>query len=180
MLCEKVISSAGEPLSPGEAFRHIFEALASGLILPGGHGLLDPCEKTPSNALAGLSKQDLEDITVSAQVKIMLFMLPKIIMLIDRTIEVALLSISNRSFLFPQHCLRLLAFRQIHKVLGIDQVQMRGRKKKLENENGEASEGDAEKTKKKMKTETEEQEAENGNPVNQSSSEATNMESSTN
>lgn len=68
MLCEKVISSAGEPLAPGEALRHTFEAIASGLLLPGGTGLLDPCEKEPTDALSSLTRQEREDITSSAQV----------------------------------------------------------------------------------------------------------------
>jgi zinc finger RNA-binding protein len=55
-------------LTPGEAFRHILESIASGLILPGGAGLADPCEKDPVDALAGLSCQEREDITSSAQV----------------------------------------------------------------------------------------------------------------
>lgn len=46
---------------------------------------MDPCEKDPVDALAGLSAQAREDITASAQ-----------------------------------HALRLVAFRQIHKVLGMD------------------------------------------------------------
>lgn len=70
LLCEKVISSAGEPLTPGEALRHTFEAIASGLLLPGGAGLLDPCEKEPTDALASLTRQEREDITSSAQVNI--------------------------------------------------------------------------------------------------------------
>ena len=63
-----MISSAGEPLNPGEALRHTFEALASGLLLPGGSGLIDPCEKEPTDALANLTRQEREDITSSAQV----------------------------------------------------------------------------------------------------------------
>ena len=63
-----MISSAGEPLAPGEALRHTFEAIASGLLLPGGTGLLDPCEKEPTDALSSLTRQEREDITSSAQV----------------------------------------------------------------------------------------------------------------
>lgn len=53
--------------------------------LAGSPGLLDPCEREPVDALAGLTDQAREDITASAQ-----------------------------------HALRLVAFRQIHKVLGMD------------------------------------------------------------
>ncbi|XP_021939050.1 zinc finger RNA-binding protein-like isoform X2 [Zootermopsis nevadensis] len=85
LLVEKFISSAGQPLSPGDALRQIMEALASGILLPGGPGLLDPCEKDPSDVAGNMLPQQREDITASAQ-----------------------------------HALRLIAFRQIHKVLGMD------------------------------------------------------------
>lgn len=86
LFVEKVISSAGFPISPGDCLRRIMEALASGFLI-NGPGLLDPCEKDPQDALQELSKQQREDLTVSAQ-------------------------------LF----LRYMAFRQIFKVLGMDQL----------------------------------------------------------
>ncbi|XP_052794013.1 zinc finger RNA-binding protein-like isoform X2 [Mya arenaria] len=85
LLVEKCVSSAPTPLSPGDALRRLFECIASGVLLPGGPGLLDPCEKDPVDAASGLSNQEREDITASAQ-----------------------------------HALRLIAYRQIHKVLGMD------------------------------------------------------------
>lgn len=69
LMCEKVIASAGQHLSPGDALRRVFEALASGLLLPGSPGLLDPCEKDPIDAASPLSAQEREDITASAQVR---------------------------------------------------------------------------------------------------------------
>ncbi|GIY38699.1 zinc finger RNA-binding protein [Caerostris extrusa] len=72
LLVEKVLSSCGQPLSPGDALRR-------------SSGLLDPCEKDPTDAAGSLTNQEREDITASAQ-----------------------------------HALRLIAFRQIHKVLGMD------------------------------------------------------------
>lgn len=83
---EKVISSAGFPISPGDCMRRIMEALSSGFLI-NGPGLLDPCEKDPTDALVNLTKQEREDLTVSAQ-------------------------------LF----LRYIAFRQIYKVLGMEQL----------------------------------------------------------
>lgn len=66
---EKVLSSSPPPpLSPGEALRRVMEALASGIMLPGGPGLLDPCEKEPVDAAGLLNAQQREDITASAQV----------------------------------------------------------------------------------------------------------------
>lgn len=54
------------PLSPGDCVRRVMEALSTGLLI-NGPGVLDPCEKDPHDALAGLSKQQREDLTVSAQ-----------------------------------------------------------------------------------------------------------------
>uniref|UniRef100_A0A1L8DII7 Putative transcription factor nfat subunit nf90 n=1 Tax=Nyssomyia neivai TaxID=330878 RepID=A0A1L8DII7_9DIPT len=84
LFTEKVISSAGIPLSPGDCIRRVMEAAASGLYI-NGPGILDPCEKEPHDAFSGLSKQQREDLTSSAQT-----------------------------------FLRFVAFRQIHKVLGMD------------------------------------------------------------
>lgn len=84
LLTEKIISSAGMPLSPGDCLRRVMEALSSGILVQ-GPGLMDPCEKEPVDALNGLTKQQREDITVTAQ-----------------------------------QFLRYIAFRQIHKVLGMD------------------------------------------------------------
>lgn len=66
LLVEKVISSAGMPLSPGDCMRRVMEALSTGILI-NGPGVLDPCEKEPQDALNGLSKQQREDLTVSAQ-----------------------------------------------------------------------------------------------------------------
>ncbi|KAL3278474.1 hypothetical protein HHI36_013793 [Cryptolaemus montrouzieri] len=87
LLAEKVISSVpgGAQLSPGDALRRVMEAVASGLLLPGGPGLADPCEKDSPDAAAALTAQQREDLTCSSQ-----------------------------------YALRLIAYRQIYKVLGMD------------------------------------------------------------
>ncbi|XP_046400489.1 zinc finger RNA-binding protein isoform X2 [Ischnura elegans] len=123
LLVEKVMSSAGQPLSPGDALRRVLEAVASGLLLSSGPGLMDPCEKEPVDAASVLTPQQREDITASAQ-----------------------------------HALRLLAFRQIHKVLGMDPLPppkfVRGRfnrKRRRDNSSGEGNDsegGDGKKDKK--------------------------------
>ncbi|XP_062250889.1 zinc finger RNA-binding protein isoform X1 [Platichthys flesus] len=87
LLVEKVISSASGPLSPGEAMRRVLECISTGILLPDGPGLMDPCENESTDALGTMMLQDREDITASAQ-----------------------------------HALRLLAFRQIHKVLGMESL----------------------------------------------------------
>ncbi|XP_037024968.1 zinc finger RNA-binding protein 2 isoform X3 [Bradysia coprophila] len=84
LLVEKIISSAGMPLSPGDSLRRVMEGMSSNLLI-NGPGILDPCEKEPHDAIAGLSKQQREDLCVSSQ-----------------------------------ECLRLIAFRQIFKVLGME------------------------------------------------------------
>lgn len=83
LLVEKVISSVGAvQLGPGDALRRVMEAVAGGLLLPGGPGLADPCEKETPDAASALSPQQAEDITSSAQ-----------------------------------YALRLIAYRQIYKVI---------------------------------------------------------------
>ncbi|XP_059845624.1 zinc finger RNA-binding protein isoform X2 [Hypanus sabinus] len=108
LLVEKVISSASGPLSPGDAMRRVFECVSSGILLPGGPGLYDPCEKNPTDTLNSVTAQQREDITTSAQ-----------------------------------FALRLVAFRQIHKVLGMDPLpqmnprfSVRNRKRRRDNSDG--------------------------------------------
>jgi zinc finger RNA-binding protein len=121
LLAEKVISSAGQPLSPGDSLRRILEAIASGILLPGGPGLMDPCEKDPLDAASDMTSQEREDITASAQ-----------------------------------HALRLVAFRQIHKVLGMDPLPAPAkpqwgrfnRKRRRDNSTGEGEDADGKKDKK--------------------------------
>ncbi|XP_029999750.1 zinc finger RNA-binding protein isoform X1 [Sphaeramia orbicularis] len=122
LLVEKAISSASAPLSPGDALRRVFECISSGILLPGGPGLVDPCEKNPVDTLTTMGEQQREDITSSAQ-----------------------------------FALRLLAFRQIHKVLGMDplpQINPRfnirnSRKRRRDNSDGTDSfEGEGKKDKK--------------------------------
>ncbi|KAG5884871.1 hypothetical protein JTB14_025036 [Gonioctena quinquepunctata] len=123
LLTEKVISSVPgqSQLSPGEALRRVMEAVASGLLLPGGPGLADPCEKDNPDACAQLTAQQREDLTCSAQ-----------------------------------HGLRLIAYRQIHKVLGMDPLPRKvrddrfGRKRRRSGEEQEGTESD---TGKMVKTE---------------------------
>uniref|UniRef100_A0A8C7C8A6 Zinc finger RNA-binding protein n=1 Tax=Oncorhynchus kisutch TaxID=8019 RepID=A0A8C7C8A6_ONCKI len=122
LLVEKTISSASGPLSPGDALRRVFECISSGILLPGGPGLVDPCEKNPTDTLTAMEEQHREDITSSAQ-----------------------------------FALRLLAFRQIHKVLGMDPLpQMKprfnvctNRKRRRDNSDGtDGFEGEGKKDKK--------------------------------
>lgn len=67
LLCEKAIASYPVPLGPGQAFRRVIECLASGVLLKGGAGLLDPCEKESTDVAAKLTDQEREDLTAAAQ-----------------------------------------------------------------------------------------------------------------
>ncbi|KAI1709057.1 DZF domain-containing protein [Ditylenchus destructor] len=87
LLTEKTLGSFPAHLSPGDALRRIFEAIAGGIILNKNSKLLDPCEKEPVDVLHNLHDQEREDITSSAQ-----------------------------------HALRLIAFNQIYKILGIGRL----------------------------------------------------------
>ncbi|KAK7889517.1 hypothetical protein WMY93_025077 [Mugilogobius chulae] len=118
LLVEKVISSAAGPLSPGEAMRRVLESISTGILLPEGPGILDPCEKDQIDALQSVSPQAREDITASAQ-----------------------------------HALRLLAFRQIHKVLGMESLpaskaSARNRKRRRDVSDTGEGEGEGKKDKK--------------------------------
>ncbi|KAG8441346.1 hypothetical protein GDO86_006904 [Hymenochirus boettgeri] len=95
LLCEKAIGTANRPMGAGEALRRVLECLSSGILMPDGPGLYDPCEKEASDALEHLEKQQREDITQSAQ-----------------------------------HALRLAAFGQLHKVLGMDPLPTKVTKSK--------------------------------------------------
>ncbi|XP_054629496.1 zinc finger RNA-binding protein isoform X1 [Dunckerocampus dactyliophorus] len=122
LLVEKAISSAAAPLSPGDALRRVFECISSGILLSGGPGLMDPCEKNAVDTLAPMGEQQREDITLSAQ-----------------------------------FALRLLAFRHIHKILGMDPLPQANprfsvnssRKRRHDNSDGADSfEGEGKKDKK--------------------------------
>nr|XP_057927374.1 zinc finger RNA-binding protein [Doryrhamphus excisus] len=122
LLVEKAISSAAAPLTPGDALRRVFECISSGILLSGGPGLMDPCEKNAVDTLAPVGEQQREDITLSAQ-----------------------------------FALRLLAFRHIHKILGMDPLPQANprfsvnssRKRRHDNSDGADSfEGEGKKDKK--------------------------------
>ncbi|XP_043107082.1 spermatid perinuclear RNA-binding protein isoform X6 [Puntigrus tetrazona] len=67
LICEKAIATCNRPLGAGEALRRVMECLASGILLPGGPGLHDPCEKEPTNTLSAMTDEEAEAITFNAQ-----------------------------------------------------------------------------------------------------------------
>ncbi|XP_054867335.1 spermatid perinuclear RNA-binding protein-like isoform X1 [Amphiprion ocellaris] len=67
LICEKAIATCNRPLGPGEALRRVMECIASGILLPGGPGVHDPCEREPTDVLSDLNAQQADAITHSAQ-----------------------------------------------------------------------------------------------------------------
>ncbi|XP_043916281.1 interleukin enhancer-binding factor 3-like [Protopterus annectens] len=67
LICEKAIGTVSRPMGIGMAFRRVLECLASGILLPDGPGLYDPCERDCVDAVGHLDRQQREDITRSAQ-----------------------------------------------------------------------------------------------------------------
>ncbi|KAM6945216.1 spermatid perinuclear RNA-binding protein-like [Lycodopsis pacificus] len=67
LICEKAITTCNRPLGPGEALRRVMECIASGILLPGGPGVHDPCEREPSDVLSDLGARQADLITHSAQ-----------------------------------------------------------------------------------------------------------------
>ena len=51
----------------GDLLRRVFASISSGLFLPGGSGINDPCERERVDVSEKLSKQMREDITYKAQ-----------------------------------------------------------------------------------------------------------------
>ncbi|CAG5919336.1 unnamed protein product [Menidia menidia] len=67
LICEKAIATCNRPLGPGEGLRRVMECIASGVILPGGPGVHDPCEREATDVLSDLSAQQAEALTHYAQ-----------------------------------------------------------------------------------------------------------------
>ena len=67
LLVERALFSVGFWLSPSRALMRVLEVVASGLLLPGGSGLRDPCEREPVSPYQHLTDQQREDITKRAQ-----------------------------------------------------------------------------------------------------------------
>lgn len=59
--------SADRKLSPSSSLMRVMEVVASGLLMPDGQGIQDPCEREETNVLNNLSLQVREDITKQAQ-----------------------------------------------------------------------------------------------------------------
>jgi hypothetical protein len=80
------------------------------IFIQGGCGLYDPCEKDPTDVSDILKNQQREELTSSAQVDLNLSNRKKF--------ETRL--IYSFFFICVKMALRLLAFKQIHKILGME------------------------------------------------------------
>lgn len=117
---------------------------------------MDPCEKEPTDALDNVVPQDREEITVNAQVTHCSLRIR------NRKQEEAASSsplvsacyfFFMTNFVLLQQALRLLAFRQIHKILGMEplptsKASARNRKRRLDGSNVGEGEGEGKKDKK--------------------------------
>jgi len=68
LLVERALASADRNLSPSSALMRVMEVVASGLLMPDGQGIQDPCEREEINVFNSLSLQTREDITKQAQI----------------------------------------------------------------------------------------------------------------
>uniref|UniRef100_A0A8C4QJS4 DZF domain-containing protein n=1 Tax=Eptatretus burgeri TaxID=7764 RepID=A0A8C4QJS4_EPTBU len=85
LLCEKAIMTCIRPIGTAEALRRVFECLAAGMLHKDKPGILDPCEKEPKDVLDGITAQQKEDITKSAQVPHTLILLLQLLQLSSST-----------------------------------------------------------------------------------------------
>merc|ERR1719233_853636 len=67
LLVERALVSADRNLSPSSALMRVMEVVASGLLMPDGQGVQDPCEREEINVFNNLSLQIREDVTKQAQ-----------------------------------------------------------------------------------------------------------------
>ncbi|XP_076853896.1 spermatid perinuclear RNA-binding protein-like isoform X2 [Brachyhypopomus gauderio] len=67
LICEKAVATSYRPLGPSEALRRVLGCISSGILLPGGPGLHDPCEKEPKDALSAITNDQAELLTQTAQ-----------------------------------------------------------------------------------------------------------------
>ena len=70
LLVERALFSAGRNLSPSSALMRIMEVVASGLLLPDGQGIKDPCEREETSVFSHMTLQMKEDVTKQAQLEL--------------------------------------------------------------------------------------------------------------
>ena len=70
LLVERALFSAGRNLSPSSALMRIMEVVASGLLMPDGQGIKDPCEREETSVFSHMTLQMKEDVTKQAQLEL--------------------------------------------------------------------------------------------------------------
>ena len=70
LLVERSLFSAGYSLAPSKSVLRVIEVVASGLLLPDGPGIIDPCEREEVDVFSHLTPQQREDLTSAAQTEI--------------------------------------------------------------------------------------------------------------
>ena len=83
LLVEKCIASCAMPLSPSAGLLRVFEAVSSGIFLNDGPGINDPCERVKTDASAGMTDQQREDVTSAGQKALRLMAYRKIHEILD-------------------------------------------------------------------------------------------------
>ncbi|XP_047674199.1 cilia- and flagella-associated protein 157 isoform X3 [Tachysurus fulvidraco] len=67
LICEKAFATSYRPLGPSETLRRVLECISSGIFLPGGPGLHDPCEKEEVDTLSAMTNDQAGLLTFTAQ-----------------------------------------------------------------------------------------------------------------
>jgi len=77
LLVEKSLSTAQTDLSPYQAIRRVLEVVSSGVLMPDGIGIVDPCEYGNKDVFSHLTRQMRENITKKAQEDLRRFLFKK-------------------------------------------------------------------------------------------------------
>uniref|UniRef100_A0AC34QZ99 DZF domain-containing protein n=1 Tax=Panagrolaimus sp. JU765 TaxID=591449 RepID=A0AC34QZ99_9BILA len=83
LFTQNVLDSFEFPMSPGDAFRRVFEAISSCVLLTRRATMVDPCEKEQVDVMEKLTRQEREDITSSAQHALRLIIFDQIDKILD-------------------------------------------------------------------------------------------------
>ena len=63
----KVGAFSSKRIPPSEILRRVLECVSSGVLLPGGVGVKDPCVEKDTDLAAGLDAADADKLTMDAQ-----------------------------------------------------------------------------------------------------------------
>jgi len=84
LLVQKAVETANWELTPSRSLMRVMEVVASGIFIPGfGPCLADPCERGKVSATPGMTRQQAEELTVSAQKYLRMMHFNKIHLVLD-------------------------------------------------------------------------------------------------